>query len=313
MSLDHFEPYPVRQHSVLFEALSIARTIAAWSGLGQRRGHARSFARATTPLALCAGLLAAQPGLAGHDRERETRLRAEIVDLILDGHSLDLRTPEGEAFLAIETPAQAQPARGTVLILHGRGLHPDEGHVVHPLRVGLAAQGWNTLAIQLPVLDKAARYYDYLALFPAAAGRIASAVDHIRDSGGGPLVLLAHSCGAHMAQHWLVHGGGGARATVDAYVGIGMGATDYGQPMREPFGLEHLEVPVLDLYGELDFPAVRRLAVQRLEQIRDAGHPLSAQQVMPGAGHYHEERADALVDAVLAWLDRLSPPGGGSR
>jgi pimeloyl-ACP methyl ester carboxylesterase len=92
-----------------------------------------------------------------------------------------------------------------------------------------------------------------------------------------------------------------------------MGATDYGQPMREPFGLEHLEMPVLGLYGELDFPAVRRLAVQRLEQIRDAGHPLSAQQVMPGAGHYHEERADALVDAVLAWLDRLSPPGGGSR
>lgn len=258
-------------------------------------------------LTFCAGLFASLPCLATHDREREARLRAEVVDLILDGHSLDLRTQAGEAFLAIETPARADPAHGTVLILHGRGLHPDEGQVVHPLRVGLAERGWNTLAIQLPVLDKTALYYDYLPLFPEAAGRITRAIEHVRRTRTGPLVLLAHSCGAHMAQHWLMHGAGDARAMIDAYVGIGMGATDYGQPMREPFGIEQLEVPVLDLYGELDFPAVRRLAVQRLAQMRAAGHPLSVQRVMPGAGHYHEQHTDALLDAVLAWLDGLSP------
>lgn len=308
MSLDHFEPRPDRLNWVLGGPLSIARTIAARSGLGQRVRSRAGALRARMALGLCMLLSASQAGLAAPDREREQRLRAEIVDLVFDGQVLDLRAPGGEPFLAIETPGQAKPARGTVVILHGRGLHPDEAQVVHPLRVALAARGWNTLAIQLPVLGKAARYYDYLPLFDEAASRIASAVAYAQGAHGGPLVLLAHSCGTHMAQHWLAQGGAAARAAIDAYVGIGMGATDYGQPMREPFGLERLSVPVLDLYGEFDFPAVRRLAEQRMAQILEAGHPLSAQRLMPGAGHYHEQRSEALVDAVAAWLDGLSSP-----
>jgi hypothetical protein len=36
---------------------------------------------------------------------------------------------------------------------------------------------------------------------------------------------------------------------IDAYIGIGMRATDYGQPMLEPFPLDGMKVPVLDVYG----------------------------------------------------------------
>ena len=34
---------------------------------------------------------------------------------------------------------------------------------------------------------------------------------------------------------------------IDAFIGIGMGATDYKQPMRHPFPFASLKVPVLDL------------------------------------------------------------------
>ena len=39
-----------------------------------------------------------------------------------------------------------------MIILHGRGYHPDWAEVANPLRVGLA-EGWNTLSLKMPVLD----------------------------------------------------------------------------------------------------------------------------------------------------------------
>ena len=40
------------------------------------------------------------------------------------------------------------------------------------------------------------------------------------------MVLIAHGCGSHMAQHWFEVRGDAAVNQMDAYVGIGMGATD---------------------------------------------------------------------------------------
>jgi pimeloyl-ACP methyl ester carboxylesterase len=177
--------------------------------------------------------------------------------------------------------------------------------VVHPLRVGLAERGWNTLSIQLPVLARDATYNDYLGVFGTAIPRIEAALVEARALAPGPVVLLAHSCGAHMAQHWMLAHDRQALDGLDAYIGIGMGATDYGQPMREPFALDRLRVPVLDLYGETDYPAVRRLAAERLAALRRGGNPKSAQQVVADADHYFTDRSEALLDAVAAWLDTL--------
>lgn len=248
----------------------------------------------------------AAPAMAwSPDLEREQRMAAEIVDAILDGEALELHTRDGRAFLGILTYTGVSPARGTVVILHGRGLHPDWTNVVHPLRVGLPAHGWNTLSIQLPVLHKEASYFDYLDLFPAAARRIEAAVTHARAEDGGRVVILAHSCGSHMAQHWMLDRGPAVSGQIDGYIGIGMGATDYGQAMREPFALGLLSVPVLDLYGELDYPAVHRLAPQRLAAMQVGGHPMNAQREVADADHYFVDRGDALLQAVTAWLAEL--------
>jgi alpha-beta hydrolase superfamily lysophospholipase len=240
-------------------------------------------------------------GAAQPDYAREQRLVAEIEDEILDVEPLWLTAGQRE-FFAIHTESQTGARRGAVIVLHGRGFHPDWADTVNPLRVGLPEHGWETLALQMPVLAKDAKYYDYVPIFPFAFARIEAGIAYLRERGVEKLVLLAHSCGVHMSMAWLKERGD---AQIDAYVGLGMGATDYRQPMREPFPLAQLRVPVLDAYGDGEYPAVLRMAPQRLQAMRRAGHPKSQQRVIAGADHYFRDRGDTLVEMVADWLEGL--------
>jgi len=239
-------------------------------------------------------LIAAEP-----DYQREARLADQIVDMIFDGEPVWLEADERE-FLGIYT--EADDARAAVVILHGRGFHPDWADTVNPLRVGLAELGYNTLSLQMPVLEKDSSYYDYVPIFGFAHARIESAIRFLRDNGNAKVVLLAHSCGVHMSMDWIRDKGDDA---IDAYIGLGMGATDYQQPIREPFPLGQMQVPVLDLYGADEYPAVMRGAPGRWAMIETAGNAQSRQIVLPDANHYFTDQGDALVSAVVGWLDLL--------
>ncbi|MDJ0779559.1 MAG: DUF3530 family protein [Gammaproteobacteria bacterium] len=238
--------------------------------------------------------LAAEP-----DYAREARLADEIVDVILDGDPEWLET-DGREFLSIYTEAD-EPATG-VVILHGRGFHPDWADTVAPLRVGLVDSGYSTLSLQMPVLAKDAKYYDYIPVFQHALPRIDAGIRFLREQGHEKIVLIAHSCGAHMAMAWVRAGEGEA---IDAFVGLGMGATDYRQPMHQPFPLDWMRVPVLDLYGADDYPAVIRMAPERRAMIEKAGNPASRQLVLPDSDHYFTDRGEALTEAVADWLNQL--------
>lgn len=233
------------------------------------------------------------------DLEREARLKNQIIDAILDGEPQMLEA-DGHEFLSIYT--EADEAVGAVLILHGRGYHPDWADAINPLRVGLTEHGWNTLSIQLPVLEKAAKYYDYVPIFNEATPRIDAAIDFLREQGNQKIVIIAHSCGAHMAMQYVRNRG---EDNFDAYIGIGMGATDYKQPMREPFPLDQMKKPILDIYGGDDYPAVQRLAAIRAQQMGGEGNALNQQIVVPGANHYFTDKGAELVEVVAEWLEKL--------
>lgn len=235
------------------------------------------------------------------DLEREARLASEIADSILEGEPIHL-TAAGHEFLAIFTPSEAPDSRDAVLILHGRGLHPDWQDVVYPLRTELTQRDWHTLSIQLPVLDKEAKYYDYVEIVPEALPRIDAAIAHLRAQGAERIVMIAHSCGVHMGMAWIAARGD---ADLAGFVGIGMGATDYRQPMRAPFPLQDLRVPVLDVFGSDDYPAVQRIAPERLAAMRTAGHPHSAQRRIDGANHDFRGAAEPLLEIIGEWLEGL--------
>jgi hypothetical protein len=250
-------------------------------------------------LSLLCALFVTQVRAAQPDYQREQRLAEQIVDMILDGEAVWLKANQRE-FLSIYTEAD-EPDVG-VLILHGRGFHPDWADAVNPLRVGLAEEGFSTLSLQMPVLEKDASYYDYEPVFGFAHARIEAGIRYLREQGHRKVILLAHSCGVHMAMDWIrAHGDD----SIDAFIGLGMGATDYGQPMRQSFPLQQMQVAVLDLYGAEEFPAVIRAAPERKAMIEAAGNVFSRQRVLPQANHYFTDHGDSLLRAVTDWLQQL--------
>lgn len=257
------------------------------------------------PLALIVLLAALFPLTASSsDREREQRLAEQTVDAILDGDAIYLETTDNSRFLGIEMEA-GDGLKGAAIILHGRGMHPDWSQVAAPLRIGLPAHGWTTLSLQMPVLAKDATYYDYIPIFPEAIPRIEAGIRHLRTQGIERIVLIAHSCSVHMSMAWLDAKGD---AGIDALVTIGMGATDYQQPMPKPLPLEKITVPLLSIYGSNDYPAVHRQA-NELASLLDDMPPLSAVQEVPAADHYFNDHNDELVTAIAAWLDALVAAG----
>ena len=233
------------------------------------------------------------------DSAREQRLASEITDAIMDGEVVSLNDGT-QNFMGILTAAE-QP-RGAVIILHGRGYHPDWEDVAHPLRIGLAAKGWTTLSLQMPVLEKEAKYYDYVPLFANADKRIDAGIAFLKQKGITPVVLAAHSCGAHMAMNWINTKGDG---DIVAYVGLGMGATDFGQDMIQTYPLDKMKVPVLDVYGEKEYPQVISLAAERQALMQKAGNSNSKQMVLPEADHYFKDKGEELNAVVANWLNSL--------
>ena len=233
------------------------------------------------------------------DIAREKRLAGQVVDSIIDGEAVFLKSGEHE-FLSIYT--EADEPGGAVIIMHGRGFHPNWADVVYPLRVGLVDQGWNTLSLQMPVLGKEAKFYDYLEIMDEALPRIEAGIDYLKQQGNEKIILIAHSCSVHMTMAWV---DAGRMRDIDAFVGIGMGAVDYKQPMKRPFPLEKFIVPVLDVYGEEEYPAVIRGAPERLAAMQKAGNPKSKQLTVPGANHYFTDEGDALLEVVGPWLQGL--------
>jgi hypothetical protein len=242
------------------------------------------------------------------DYAREARLAEQTVDAIFDG-DVEMLTAKGHKFLSVFMRASAPEVHGTVVLMHGRGMHPDWEDVIGPLRVELTQHGWNTLSIQMPVLPKDAKYYDYVPLFPAAAARIEVAISTARARGAQKVVLLAHSCSVHMSMAYVRKHGD---ARIDGYVGIGMGATDYKQPMREPFPFAEMHVPVLDLFGSEDFAAVKRLAPARKRLIMQA-NPLSSQVEINAAEHYFKGRSESLLAVIAQWLGTVTVNNLGTK
>ncbi len=235
------------------------------------------------------------------DLQREQRLKNEIADYIVDGDAVMLDAGK-RPFLSIYMESEVDSPKGAVILMHGRGLHPDWPAVIYPLRTGLPELGWHTLSIQMPVLDVDASFYEYLEIVPESFPRIEAAIKYLRQQGIDRIVLLAHSCSVHMAVAWLAQH---PHQRLAGFIGIGMGSTDKGQPMREPLPLHRVQIPVLDIRGEYDYPAVHGRAAERWQYIQQAGKLQSRQRMVPAANHYFTDKGDILLKEVSLWLKQL--------
>lgn len=241
-------------------------------------------------LCLLIVLSSASPSFA-QDYEREARWETETIATLVDGEAVRLQQVNGHRFLCLWLPA-AKP-RGAVIITHGRGWAPDYD-LYGILRVKLAEAGYSTLSIQMPVLPGTAKIGDYIPTYPDASERIALAVQWLKARGETKRAIVSHSLGATMANHYLTHR---SDPQVDAWVFIGIinGLDD----------MFRIKIPVLDIYGSLDWSVTIVGADERRKQILKI--PGSEQIVVDGAMHFFEDRQDVLTRAIVAFLDRVPP------
>jgi alpha/beta superfamily hydrolase len=220
------------------------------------------------------------------DYAKEARWASFIEDGLMDGDVVLLNVNDHE-FLSIYTESESD-TKQTAVIVHGLGVHPDWPQVIQPLRVALSERGFNTLSIQMPVLENGMGSDSYIPLLVDADNRINSAVNYLTAQGLEANVLIAHSLGSVMSTHYLAKNANPFKR----YVGIGM-------PKMVVKYLSNIDISVLDLYGDEDIPSVMQ-GIQ--EKQRASKHNSNYIQIMVNADHFFNDKDDLLVSEVNAWL-----------
>jgi pimeloyl-ACP methyl ester carboxylesterase len=231
-------------------------------------------------------LIAAQLAY-GADYVREQKWADEITPGIVVGDPVYLEGRAGHRFLAIHT--EAPNAKVGLVIVHGIGVHPDWG-LIGTLRSALADHGYTTLSVQMPVLAGEAMPEEYPSTFGEAGERLKVAVDFLRVKGYKRIAMVSHSMGSRMTHYYLTRD---PSTPAHAWVCIGWGG-------EEDFS--QLKLPVLDLYGENDLPAVLKGAKRRAASIANLKR---SQQIMaPRADHFFNNQQADLVRYVRDFLDK---------
>jgi dienelactone hydrolase len=229
------------------------------------------------------------PGLHS-DAAREQRWADQIVPALVVGDAVWLQAPGPQKkFLGIYT--EVKKAHGAILLVHGLGVNPDYG-VIGALRTRLADAGYTTLSIQMPVLAAGEPAERYPGLFPEAADRIGAAVAWLQARKYRRIVLVSHSMGARMANHYL---GRNPQAPVAAWVALGISSGEF-----EPGTAGR--VPIFDIYAQNDLPTVLTGVAERARVL--ARVPGSRQAMVYGADHYYTRKEKELGTLIELLLER---------
>ena len=219
------------------------------------------------------------------DIGKEKRWANQVVDFLIDGEPQWL-VADGQQFFSIFTPAVTDKPAGAVILLHGRGVHPDWPQVIQPLRT------------QLPE--------NYVPLFEEVPSRIQAGLDFLTQQNINNIVLIAHSLGASMATDYLSKH---PDPRVNAFVGIGMYGTQ--QPVKyrvldNTEALMKISIPVLDIYGSQTVKPILDSVDRRAYAIYHNGDVRSHQLEIKNASHFFQGSEDELVQSIASWMDETT-------
>lgn len=217
-----------------------------------------------------------------------------------------------------------------VVMVPGGGWRTADPTGLADLAAALAAAGVATAPVHLHAADDGVVYPEPVEEVLCA---VAAAAEQMRNRGvdPGPVVVLGHSSGAHLAALAVLAPGRytstcGAPAVVpDALIGLSgpydiskvpeaasalMGSDPADDPdaWAEANPVEQAAlrpgVPVLLLHGSADDIVAVAFTTQFGEALRNAGHPTTV-EVVPGADHRAIYRADVSSGPIAHWLSAL--------
>lgn len=245
---------------------------------------------------LALGVYIPMPASAS-DTAKEARWAEQIVDSLLDGDEAWLDDGSGHEFLGIYTEADSSTERAVILV-HGIGVHPNWPDVIYPLRMALLDHDVTSLSIQMPILANEAEDAEYADLFVEVPARFDAAISYLQEQGHREITIVAHSLGATMSAYYMERSDTDA---IDSLVIIGM-------PKAQAYpgniaALEKIQVPIFDLYGSKDLPAVLETAEQRARSAGKIPEREYSQVSVGGANHFFQGHESELQVQVLGWLD----------
>jgi len=247
----------------------------------------------------CILLLLISGSVVASDFAKEKRWSEQIVDYLIDGEAEWLNVDQHK-ILAIYTEATTPATKGSVIIIHGSGAHPNWSDIIQPLRTELPESGWSTLSIQMPILSNDAEYTEYAPLFDEVTPRINAAIKNLKSKGAKNIFIIAHSLGTTMTAYYLASN---KNHPVKGFVAIGMPGESKDKRMNNILLLKQINIPTLDLYGSNDLKSVLNSSKSRSDS--SSHNKEYSQIVIKDANHFFNNKNSELFEAVYHWLAKL--------
>lgn len=232
---------------------------------------------------------------------REERQSREIERSLTLGKALWLDAA-GTSFLALQTEADNKTVKGGVILLHDQGAFPDGPGLMGVLREGLSKNGWETLALQLPVAASDAREEDWLALIPEAGPRIEAAIELFAQRRFKHLAVIGEGLGGRMALEYLANN---KKTAVKALILLGVSFDAKETQALE--AIKKIKVPILDLFAQQSQAADPEGQRQRRQMGRYAGNNDYQQNEIMGAVTGFPGQEQLVLMRLKGWLTRKIP------
>lgn len=243
-----------------------------------------------TFLSICLGSCSLLPRIITPDYARETSLNYQSESTSFDSEFTTLLSNKGEKFNLLYHEDESEDQ--AILLLHGRGLYPNEPLVMNPL-IEILNKEYNVYSIQLPVLKKNATYSEYVKLFSYSDSRIKKTLNYIETT-SSKVIVIAHSCGAHMLSSFLKK----YQNKIHKVILISAGAVDKDQTPLPYYDYSLFDGQILNILGDKDHNSVKHFA----EYILSLNIKNFQNIIISDAGHYYKGKISSLATQVNKWL-----------
>ena len=243
-----------------------------------------------TFFSICLGSCSLLPRIITPDYARETSLNYQSESTSFDSEFTTLLSNKGEKFNLLYHEDESKDQ--AILLLHGRGLYPNEPLVMNPL-IEILNKEYNVYSIQLPVLKKNATYSEYVKLFSYSDSRIKKTLNYIETT-SSKIIVIAHSCGTHMLSSFLKK----YQNKIHKVILISAGAVDKDQTPLPYYDYSLFDGHILNILGDKDHNSVKHFA----EYILSLNIKNFQNIIISDAGHYYKGRISSLATQVNKWL-----------
>lgn len=240
-------------------------------------------------------------GVQAADSIREQRQAKEIEAALRSGKALWLDAA-GTPFLALEIEGDGKVLKGGAILLHDQNGFPDGPGLIGVLRQGLARNGWETLALQLPMAAADAPQGEWQALVPEAGARLEAAIQRFTQRKIKHLVIIGEGLGARMALEYLAKN---KKTMVKGLILLGLSVD--GPEDASLAALKKIKVPVLDLCAQQSQAADPEGQRKRRQMARYAGNADYQQNSIQGAVTGFPGHEQLVLMRLKGWLGRKLP------